>query len=281
LGAKNIAKFSYRKWRIDMKIRGPVLGIVMVLLLAFPVASYSASGNRIVVGASPTPHAGILKVAGALLKKEGYTLEIREFYDYVLPNIALGDGSLDANFFQNIPYLDDQNFIMHYNYTWLAKVHVEPMGLYSRNAVSVTQLPNGAIVAVPSAPTEWTRALRLLEEVGLIKVRNKPRLALTDITENPKKLMIVGLNAQQLPAVLKDVEAAVINANAAIQSGMNPKKDALATEKASTSYVNVLVVRKADADRPALRALANALNSPEVKDYIETQLSIFGIMPAF
>ncbi|MDR3231401.1 MAG: methionine ABC transporter substrate-binding protein [Synergistaceae bacterium] len=264
-----------------MKIRGRILGAAMALVLVLSAASYAADGKKIVVGVSPVPHAGIMKVAGALLEKEGYTVEIQEFFDYVLPNIALGDGSLDANFVQHVPYLNDQILAMNYAFTWLARVHVERMGLYSRNAVSVAQLPHGAVVALPAAPSDWTRALRLLDEAGLIKVRNRPHLALTDITENPRNLMIVALNAQQLPSTLRETAAAVINANVAIQAGMNPLRNALFLEEASSSYANVLVVRKADADRPALRALAGALNSPEVRSYIETQLSSLGIVPAF
>jgi D-methionine transport system substrate-binding protein len=264
-----------------MRIKGIILSITLVSLLIFPSVSLSYDENRIIVGVSPIPHAGIMKVAGELLSKEGYTVEIMEFYDYVMPNLALSDGSIDANFSQHIAYLDDQIAGMRYRLTWLAKVHIEPMGLYSTKDKSVKEIANGTIVAVPSAPTEFTRALRLLEGAGIIKVNNKIMLTRSDIIDNPKNLRFLELSSQQIPGYLDKVEAAVINANVALEAGLIPSKNALALDEGAVPYSNVLVVRKGDENRPALRALAAALNSPEVRKYIATQLVPMGIIPAF
>ncbi|GHV28696.1 lipoprotein [Synergistales bacterium] len=256
--------------------------LVLALALAiFAPLSAFAADKKIIVGATPFPHADILKIVKPLLAKEGYDLEVKEFNDYVTPNIALNDGSLTANFFQHVPYLDDQVKEHKYAIEWVAKVHIEPIGLYSSKVKGVKEIKDGSTIAVPNDPTNGARALRLLEKTGLIKVKAGELVTAKDITSNPKKLKIVELEAPQLPRSLPDVEAAVINTNFAIEGGLNPTKDALFIEDKDSPYSNVLVVRTADKNKPEIKALVKAINSPEVKKYIVNDLAAKGIVPAF
>jgi D-methionine transport system substrate-binding protein len=179
------------------------------------------------------------------------------------------------------PHLIDDISQMRYDLTWLVKVHVEPMAIYSNNVKSPRGLPNGAIVAVPDSISDKTRALRLLARVGLIKVRNKPNLFMRDITENPKGLKIVGVSPYMLSASLRTTDAVVMNASIAFANGLHPMNDSIAVEVKDDIYAHVLAVRTADRDRPVIRALADALNSPEVRGYIEINLVPIGIRAAF
>lgn len=262
------------------QIRG-ILFLALALLFVLPAGSRAADDKKIVIGVTPFPHAEIVKVAAPLLEKEGYTVEIKEFNDYVTPNIALNDGSLTANFFQHIPYLDDQVKNQKYDIAWIAKVHIEPLGIYSKKVKSIGEIQSGANIAVPNDPTNNARALRVLEKAGLIKVKEGELVTARDITDNPRNVKIVELEAAQLPRTLDDTTASVINTNFAVEAGLIPAKDAIAIEDKDSPYANVLVVRKADLDKPAIKALAKALNSPEVKKYIDTELTPKGIVPAF
>jgi D-methionine transport system substrate-binding protein len=266
---------------MEMKSARKVLLIALALLAILPAGSFAADDKKIVIGVTPFPHAEIVKVAVPLLEKEGYTVDIKEFNDYVTPNIALNDGSLTANFFQHIPYLDDQVKNQNYDIVWVAKVHIEPLGIYSKKVKSVGEIPSGATIAVPNDPTNNARALRVLEKAGLIKVKPGELVTARDITDNPKNIKIVELEAAQLPRTLDDTTASVINTNFAVEAGLIPAKDAIAIEDKDSPYANILVVRKADVDKPAIKALAKALNSPEVKKYIEVELVPKGIVPAF
>jgi D-methionine transport system substrate-binding protein len=264
-----------------MKAVRKILFIALALLVIFPFSSFAADDKKIVIGASPFPHADILKIATPLLEKEGYTVEIKEFNDYVTTNIALNDGSLTANFFQHVPYLEDQKKNQKYDITWVAKVHIEPLGLYSKKVKSVGEIPNGATIAVPNDPTNNARGLRVLEKAGLIKVKAGELVTARDITSNPKNIKIVELEAAQLPRTLEDTTASIINTNYAVEAGLIPAKDAIAIEDKESPYANVLAVRTADANKPAIKALVKALNSPEVKKYINEELVPKGIVPAF
>jgi D-methionine transport system substrate-binding protein len=264
-----------------MKLIRRILFLALAFLIFIPSGSRAADDNKIVIGVTPFPHAEIVKVAVPLLEKDGYSVEIKEFNDYVTPNIALNDGSLAANFFQHIPYLDDQVKNQKYDIAWVAKVHIEPLGIYSKKVKAVGDIPDGATVAVPNDPTNNARALRVLEKAGLIKVKPGELVTARDITDNPKGIKIVELEAAQLPRTLDDTTASVINTNFAVEAGLTPAKDAIAIEDKDSPYANVLVVRKADLDKPAIKALAKALNSPEVKKYIDTELTPKGIVPAF
>jgi D-methionine transport system substrate-binding protein len=245
-------------------------------------ASASNDNNKkvIKVGATPVPHAEILKVVKPILAKEGYDLQIVEFTDYVTPNMALSDGELDANFFQHIPYLNAFNKDKHTNLTYTVKVHIEPMGIYSQKVKKLQDLKDGATIAIPNDPSNGARALRLLEKEGLIKLKSGDLVSKLDITENKKNLKITELDAPQLPRVLGDVDAAVINTNYAIEAGLNPLKDAIALESKDSPYANVLAVRPEDKNKPYIQALSKALNSPEVKKFIEDKYK-GSIIPAF
>lgn len=231
----------------------------------------SAEDKTIKVGATPSPHAEVLNNAvKPLLEKEGYTLDVQVFNDYILPNKALSEGSLDANYFQHVPYLEEYNSQNKTDLTYTVKVHIEPMGVYSDKVKDVKDVKEGGIVAVPNDPTNESRALKLLEKAGLIKLaEGKELLNKNDIVENPKKLEIKELAAEQLPTALKDVDLDVINANYALQAKLNPAKDALLLESGDSPYANVLAVAPANKDAEKIKALSKAITSPEVKKYIE------------
>ncbi|MFV9567367.1 MetQ/NlpA family ABC transporter substrate-binding protein [Thermoanaerobacter mathranii] len=234
------------------------------------------------VGATPVPHAQILNVVKPILAKEGINLEIVEFTDYVQPNLKLAEKELDANYFQHIPYLEDFSKEHNLNLTYIAKVHIEPMGIYSQKIKNLSELKEGATIAIPNDATNGGRALLLLQSAGVIKLKPDAGIKATvnDIVENPKKIKISELEAATLPRVLSDVDAAVINTNYALEAGLIPTKDALFIESADSPYVNVLVVRKGDESRPELMKLAEALNSPEVKKFIEEKYK-GAVVPAF
>ncbi|WPD19597.1 MetQ/NlpA family ABC transporter substrate-binding protein [Thermaerobacter composti] len=227
------------------------------------------------VGATAVPHAEILRdVAAPALAKQGIELEVVEFSDYTKINPALVDGELDANYFQHIPYLDQFNEDHGTNLTPLAKVHIEPMGLYSDKITDLDQLRDGATVAIPNDPTNGGRALLLLQSAGLIKLEEGADYTATvrDIVENPKNLEIREVAAELIPRTLADVDLAAINTNYVLEAkkaGAMKNPEPLFIEDADSPFANVLVVRPEDVDRPELKALAEVLVGPEVKEYIE------------
>ena len=241
-----------------------------------PSAENSASleGTVIKVAASPTPHAEILKVAKDVLAEQGITLEIEEFTDYIQPNMVTEDGQVDANYFQHITYLNDFNEENGTHLVSVADLHYEPFGIYAGKTTSLEELPDGAVVGVPNDPTNEGRALLLLQQEGLITLKEGVGLTATklDIAENPKNLDIQELEAAQLPRSLDSLDLAVINGNYALQAGLNAA-DALAVEstdgEAAQAYVNVLVVKGGRENDPAIQALVEALKSDEVKAFME------------
>lgn len=234
------------------------------------------------VGASPVPHAEILEFVKPILEKQGIKLEIQEMTDYVTPNEAVYDKQLDANFFQHKPYLDEFNKEKGTNLVAVAKVHIEPMGLYSNKIKNIKQLRDGAVIAIPNDPTNSGRALLLLQKYNIIKLREGAPLTATekDIVDNPKHIKFQELDAAQLPRILQDVDGAVINGNYALDAKLNPLKDALILEDKDSPYANILVTRPDNKNNPAIKALAKALNSPEVKKFIEDKYK-GAIVPAF
>ena len=230
--------------------------------------------KKIVIGASPSPHADILKVAKKELKKEGYELEIKEYSDYVQPNTALESGDLDANYFQHKPYLDDFNKQKKTHLVSAGTIHYEPFGIFPGKTKTLKALKNGATVAVPNDTTNEARALLLLQDQGLIKLKDGAGLTATkkDIVENKKDLAIKEIEAAQIPRSLKDVDIAVVNGNYALEAGLKVNKDALATEDADSigakTYGNVVAVKKGNEKSAATKALIKALKSDEVKKYI-------------
>jgi len=234
------------------------------------------------VGATPVPHSEILNFVKPQLEKEGIILEIIEFTDYVTPNLALNDGDLDANFFQHEPYMETfarERGIELYN---AGNVHVEPLGLYSNKIVSIEELKDGATIAIPNDPTNGGRALILLDSKGIIKLKDDAGLEATerDIAENPKNLKFRPIDAAQLPRTLDDVDAAIINTNYALEAGLNPSRDALIIEGDDSPYANIITVRPEDKDNEAIKKLVKALQTEEVKKFIEEQYG-GSIVPAF
>ncbi len=243
------------------------------LLAGSAFAAPAAKAKAIRVGASPTPHAEILKACEPILKAKGYSLDIVEYADYVQPNIALDSGELDANYFQHKPYLDDFNAQKGTKLDAMAFVHYEPFGIYAGRTKNLKDLKKGAIVSVPNDTTNEARALLLLQAQGLIRLK-KSGLTVTrlDIAENPLKLRIEELEAAQLVRSLPDVDVAIINGNYALLGGLNAR-DALAAEtadsEAANAYANVLAVRRGDENRPELKALVEALRSEPVRAFME------------
>ena len=237
----------------------------------------AASGEleKLVVGASPAPHAEILEAAREVLASKGYDLEIVEYTDYVIPNNALDSGDLDANYFHHKPYLDSFNEQNGTDLVSAGAIHYEPFGIYAGKTASLDALPDGATVLVPNDITNEARALLLLEAQGLLTLKEDAGLEATptDIVDNPKNLEFVELEAALLPRSLPDEDIAVINGNYAIEAGLK-MSDALAVEDsdslAATTYGNVVAVRAEDAESDKTKALIEALTSPEVKEFIET-----------
>lgn len=235
-------------------------------------ATAGAKGDLVVlkVGATPNPHARILENIKDDLKAEGIDLQIVEFSDYVLPNIALNDGELDANFHQHQPYLDKLAEDKKLDLKSIAKIHIEPLGFYSKKIQEISALKNGATIAIPNDPSNGGRALILLNDNGLIKLKSASNLYATelDIVENPKKLKIKPVDAAMLPKVISDVDGAVINGNYALQAGMSAK-EAIFLEDSRSPYANILVVRSVEIENPNLLKLKNALTSEKTKAFLE------------
>ena len=240
--------------------------------------------GSIVVGASPSPHAQILEAVSEQLAQKGYQLEIKEFTDYIMPNTALEDGELDANFFQHQPYLTDFNEKNGTKLVSAAAIHFEPLGIYGGKTADLADLPEGAQIAVPNDTTNEARALWLLQAQGIIEVDQQAGLEATkqDITSNPKNVEIVEMEAAQLPRALADVDFAVINGNYAVAAEIADQ--VLVTEdkdsEAAKQYANIVAVREGDENREDIKALVEALQSDEVKAYIE---ETFGstVIPVF
>jgi len=253
---------------------------VLTALTVLAGCSGKAQEDKIIVGASAVPHAEILAEVKEDLKELGYELEVKIFNDYVLPNKALSEGQLDANFFQHIPYLEEMNTKENLNITWTVKVHLEPMGLYSKKITTVEELPDGAQIAIPNDVTNGSRALKLLAHYGLISLKEGELVSILDITANEKNIQFIELDAPALPRTLQDVDAAVINTNYAIEGNLNPLADALLIESSDSPYANVLAVRIADKDSAKTKALNQVLNSPKIKAFIEEKYE-GSIFPAF
>ena len=249
-------------------------------------ASSSSAGSSkaevLKVAANPVPHAEILNQIKPLLAKEGVDLQIIEFTDYIQPNMALSSHEVDANFFANVPYQNNFNRDHGTNFVSFAQVHIEPLAIYSQKIKDLKDLPNGAKVAIPSDPTNSARALLLLQSAGLVTLKDPTGLTNTpfDVTSNPKNIQITELEAAQIPRSIQDLDAAVINANYALPAGLNPTKDGLFVEKADSPYANLLSVNPGDENKPAIQKLAKALQSPEVKKFIEEHYK-GAIIPAF
>ena len=242
----------------------------------------TAETVTLTVAASPTPHAVILNECVPILAEQGIELVVNEYSDYTMPNLAVEDGDEDANYFQHLPYLEQFNEENGSHLVSVASVHIEPMGIYAGKTASLEELPDGAVIGVPSDATNEGRALLLLESLGLITLDDSTNLTATpnNIVDNPKNLEFLEMEAAQLPSSLPDLDLAVINSNYALGAGLNPTTDALAIESSDSPYVNVLVVKEGNEDNEAIQALVEALHSDTIREFIETEFA-GAVVPAF
>ncbi|MED4924252.1 MetQ/NlpA family ABC transporter substrate-binding protein [Anoxybacillus geothermalis] len=265
------------------------LGALFAAVLVFALAACGGNDNnnaaeggkggelvKLKVGASNVPHAEILEKAKPILKKKGIDLEIITFQDYILPNKALADKEIDANYFQHIPYLESQMKEHGYDFVNAGGIHIEPIGLYSKKYKSIEELPDGATIIMSNSVADHGRILSMLQEKGLIKLKegvDKTKATVNDIVENPKHLKFkADVDAGLLPQIYKNGEgdAVLINANYALDAGLDPAKDPIAVESPKNNpYVNIVAVRKGDENRKEIKTLVEVLQSKEIQDFIK------------
>lgn len=260
------------------------LVLALILVLSFAACSSESDEKVIRVGASPAPHAEILEVAKEVLAKDGWTLEIVEFTDYVLPNETLTAGEIDANYFQHTPYLETYNAEKGTDIVSAAVIHYEPLGIYPGKTASLSDIKDGAVIAVPNDGSNEARALYLLQDLGFITVDNTNGFNITvrDIVDNPYNLEILEVEAAQLPNILVDVDFAVINGNYAIGAGIDGT--VLETEakdsEAAQIYGNIIAVRNGEEATEKTLALVKAVQSEEVRAFIEETYGV-SVVPVF
>jgi D-methionine transport system substrate-binding protein len=245
----------------------PIYFIFFIILLTLNLLSCSKPDpNTLVIGTIAGPETELVDVAQKVaLVRYGLTIKIIEFNDYNLPNEALRDGTLDANVYQHLPYLKAASKAHGYHFSVIGKTFVYPAGIYSSTLKSLRKLPDHGIIALPNDPSNETRALFLLEKAGLIGLKHGKNTTVQDIASNPRQLKFKELDAAQLPRVLADVDAAVINTSFAVPAGLNPKQDALFLEDKQSPYANLIVIREDSLKKDQLNLLVKALNSDEVK----------------
>ena len=238
------------------------------------LVSADAEKGTIKVAASATPHAEILEEAKPILEKEGWDLEVTVFDDYVQPNLVVESGDFDANYFQHIPYLDNFNEEQGTHLVNAGGIHYEPFGIYPGTKKTLDDLEDGDTIAVPNDTTNEARALLLLQDNGVITLKDGAGLEATvkDIEENPKNIQIEELEAAQVSRVKDEVAFVVLNGNYALQAGYSVSKDSIAHEtsdsEAAKTYVNIIAVKEGNEDNEAVKALVDVLKSDEIKDYI-------------
>lgn len=233
--------------------------------------SSAAMAQDITVGVSPGEHGEIMAKVAEVAAPLGLTIDVIEFSDYVVPNQALADGDLDANSFQHRPYLENQIADRGFGLIEVGTTITTPMGIYSDKITDLADLPEGAQVAIPNDPTNGGRALLILQDLGIITLTEGTGLVPSplDIDDNPKGLQFLELDAAQLPRTLADADIAVINTNYALASGLSPRADSIAMEKADSPYVNIIVVQEGREAEPWVQILVDAYQSPEVKAFID------------
>lgn len=238
-----------------------------------------ATGKTIKVAASATPHAIILEEAKTLLKKQGWDLEIKVFDDYVQPNNVVESGEFDANYFQHIPYLENFNKEKGTHLVNAGGIHYEPFGIYPGTEKKLDELKEGDTIAVPNDTTNEARALLLLQDNGIIKLKDGAGLEATvkDIAENPKNIKIQELEAAQVSRVKDEVAFVVLNGNYALEAGYSVEKDSIAYEKsdseAAKTYVNVIAVKEGNENNEGIKALISVLKSDEIKKFINEKFN--------
>lgn len=258
------------------------LRILAASLAASIAFAGAASAEKIKIGVTPGPHAQILEIVKPIAAKKGLEIEIIEFSDYVVPNTALDAGEIQANSFQNQPYLDNQKVDRGFKIETAGLTVNFPLGIYSKKYKSWGDIPDGATIAIQNDPTNGGRSLLLLQDKGVIKLKAgvgyKPTVA--DIIENPKKLKIVEIEAAQTPRALDDVAAAAINTNYATQAGLDSAKDSILREDPKGPYVNLIAVRNVDKDKPWVKTLLESYYTPEVKEFVLTKFK-GAVLPAW
>ena len=268
-----------------------IFGIATTLLLTAALAACGTGSNsgssdssaaegestKLVIGASATPHAEILEQAKPLLAEEGIDLEIKTFDDYVLPNKALENGDIDANYFQHIPYLNKQIADNGYDFVNAGAIHIEPMGLYSKRISDISELEDGATVLTSTSESDWGRILTILQDADLITLKDgvdTETATFDDIAENPKNLEFKhDVDPSLLATAYQNDEADLIaiNANFAFGIDLNPADDSVLLEADNSPYVNVIAVRSGDEDSDKIKKLIEVLHSDEIKDFVEEQ----------
>ena len=256
--------------------------LLFTALAAALTAGLAQAGEKLVVAATPVPHAEILELIKPALAKEGVDLDIKVFTDYVQPNVQVDQKRLDANYFQTLPYLESFNKGKGTHLETVIGVHVEPFGGYSKKVKSLAELKDGATIAIPNEGSNSGRALILLQKAGLIELKDPTNAVATpkDIAKNPHNFKFKELESAMLPRVLDQVDLDMINTNYALEAGLNPAKDALLIEGSDSPYVNYLVARPDNKNSEAIQKLAKALTSPEVKAFIEKKYN-GAVLPAF
>lgn len=242
----------------------------------------SRSENELRIAASSVPHAELLEFVKSDLKYQGIDLKIIVTDDYNTPNRALADGEVDANFFQHLPFLEEQIKQFNYPLNVLAKIEIEPMGLYSKKVKAIDQLKNGATVGIPNDPTNEARALQLLQSQGLIQLdrQNNSQATVLNIVDNPKHLKFIEVDAAMLPRSIDDIDLAAINTNYALAANLNPIQEAIVLESSESPYVNVIVIRNGDEGRPAIQALKAVMTSEKMREFINKKYH-GAVLPAF
>jgi D-methionine transport system substrate-binding protein len=256
--------------------------LLSVAVTAFMLVTASQAQEAIRIAVTAGPHARIAEVAKKVAERDGLTLQIVEFQDYIQPNAALDAGDVQANSYQHLPFLQSQIQARGYKISAVGDTVTFPMGFYSRKHKSLTDLPKGAKVGIQNDPSNSGRALALLQKYGVVKLRPGAGISATvaDVVDNPKGLQIIQIEAAQLPRSLDDLDASAINTNYALQAKLVPTRDAIAIEDAKSPYANLLAVRTQDKDKPWVGKLVKAFQSPEVKAFVETSFS-GSMVPAF
>lgn len=261
-----------------MKKNLVLLGLALVLILTAcgggkveEKPADTGELTKVIIGVSPAPHGEIVEAMEDEFKAVGLDVEIVTFDDYVQPNLALDDGSLDLNYFQHVPYLDSFNDEHGTKLVPIGSVHVEPLALYSDKYESIEDLPDGAEIIIPSDPTNGARALLLLESAGLVELADPTDLAATetDIVANPKNLVFTAIDPANIARTYTDVDGGIINANFAIDAGLNPLEDGILVEGDQSPYGNVVVAREGEENNEAYQKLVEVLNSDACRSFIE------------
>ncbi len=256
--------------------------ISILSLFLLLTSSCSKSKNDLKVAATPVPHAQMLEFVKPELEAKGINLIIIVTEDYNMPNRVLANREIDANFFQHVPFMEEQIKQFSYAIESIAKIELEPMGIYSKKIKSLSELKDNATIAVPNDMTNEARALLLLQEQGIIKLDDSNNFSVTilNVVDNPKNIKFIEVDAAMLPRSLEDVDVAVINTNYALEAKLNPINDALVIENKNSQYVNIIAVRAGDENRKEIQTLKEAMTSDKMKEFILSKYN-GAVLPAF